>query len=157
MHPQQPQALFSQLPATNYLAPLYLTLDLRTPPSFVSQYSVFISTSKPSMKLLLTLGWSLGLAAAALQAPISAKDAEKVPGKNVLTYCDSPDSDILKITNVDLSPNPPEKYAHLSPCARRAVANTLAEARSLRSLLPASCPGTLRKDHTYFSLSRLDT
>jgi len=61
---------------------------------------------------LITLLASAGLAAAAvfkLQEPIGVQGGPSVPGDNPLTFCESPDSDILTITNVDLEPNPPQK------------------------------------------------
>ncbi|KAI5292847.1 Phosphatidylglycerol/phosphatidylinositol transfer protein [Ascosphaera acerosa] len=46
----------------------------------------------------------------AQQAPIAPEAANslKVPGNNPLTFCTAPDSDILEIEKVDLSPNPPK-------------------------------------------------
>ncbi|OAX82060.1 hypothetical protein ACJ72_03588 [Emergomyces africanus] len=43
------------------------------------------------------------------QTPINSAAGEKlsVPGDNPLTYCSSPEQDILTIESVDLSPNPP--------------------------------------------------
>jgi hypothetical protein len=42
------------------------------------------------------------------QLILSDNEALKVPGDNPLYYCSKPDGDILAITNVDLTPNPPE-------------------------------------------------
>ena len=41
---------------------------------------------------------------------ISSTDDLKVPGENPLNFCTAPDSWILTIENVDLSPNPPQAY-----------------------------------------------
>lgn len=48
---------------------------------------------------------------------VTLDDDKKVPGKNPLTYCAaSHDDDIVKITSVDLLPNPPEAYVSLLFC-----------------------------------------
>lgn len=49
------------------------------------------------------------------QEVVALDDDKKVPGENPLSYCDaSHPNDIVKITNVDLLPNPPEAYVLLS-------------------------------------------
>ncbi|KAH6659523.1 ML domain-containing protein [Truncatella angustata] len=48
------------------------------------------------------------------QEVVALDDAKKVPGENPLTYCDANHpNDIVTITNVDLSPNPPEPGSEL--------------------------------------------
>lgn len=46
---------------------------------------------------------------------VITKDVEKVPGESPLEFCDSDHSnDIVKIESVDLLPNPPESYVHIT-------------------------------------------
>lgn len=55
----------------------------------------------------------------ALCASVSAlEDRRKVPGNNPLYHCPGDlAGDAVEITNVDLSPNPPEKYEPISSLA----------------------------------------
>lgn len=49
------------------------------------------------------------------QEPLpSDSDDLAVPGENPLQFCAKPDDDILTIESVDLDPNPPAAYAHIS-------------------------------------------
>ncbi|KAK9774765.1 putative Phosphatidylglycerol/phosphatidylinositol transfer protein [Seiridium cardinale] len=62
------------------------------------------------------------------QDVVTFDDDKKVPGENPLSYCDAshPD-DIVKITNVDLSPNPPEAGNELVIRAAGTVYETIEE------------------------------
>ncbi|PGH27968.1 hypothetical protein AJ80_00222 [Polytolypa hystricis UAMH7299] len=70
-----------------------------------SLLTLFLSATTASAA---ALGLSVGLDFPG-QLPISTADNDfPVPGENPLTFCSSPEADILTIEHVDLSPNPPE-------------------------------------------------
>ncbi|KAI1850108.1 hypothetical protein JX265_003481 [Neoarthrinium moseri] len=62
------------------------------------------------------------------QDVVALDDAKKVPGANPLTYCqEQHDDDIVKITSVDLLPNPPEAGTELVIRAAGTVFETIEE------------------------------
>lgn len=42
------------------------------------------------------------------QSPIATNDSLKVPGDSPLVYCEDPQSYILDVDHIDISPNPPK-------------------------------------------------
>lgn len=47
------------------------------------------------------------------QTPIGTLGDQVVPGENPMTFCTSPENDLLQIERVDLEPNPPVPYVPL--------------------------------------------
>lgn len=62
---------------------------------------------------LLSVGFSSARLQGRDQVPVALDDDHKIPGESPLKLCDGDHKDdILKITKVDLSPNPPKAYVH---------------------------------------------